>query len=413
MISLTTFTLNNGLRVVHNFHPQAVLSAVEIVYRTGARDESPESTGLAHLFEHLMFGGTPAVPDFDAALQAAGGISNAATSSDYTYFYDILPVQNIETAFWLESDRMRGLSFSERSLKVQRHVVVEEFKETQLNTPYGSVQHTLLPLLYPTHPYRWPVIGVKPEHIEKVTIEKVKDWFAGHYTPNNAILTVVGNISAERVKLLAEKYFAPIPSRELNPPVRPHDPWLTATKQTTIYDRVPQTQITIGYRMDAFGTRGYLAADAISDILSNGKSSRLQQRLVRDKQIFTLVDASISGSEDSGVFYLTGRVAENSDAAIEIARDALIAEAQALALNDTATEEELQRAKNIYESTLTFSNITAANKAHNISMAQLFGEDINSKAAAYRSLTLREIATEARRLFVDHSPAIVVCRPLP
>ena len=413
MIKVNSFTLSNGLQVMHNFHPQAVLSAVEIAYRTGARDEHEDSTGLAHLFEHLMFGGTPEVPEFDSALEAAGGICNAATSSDYTYFYDFLPVQNIETALMLESDRMRGLSFSTKSLEVQRHVVVEEFKQTHLNTPYGGVHHALLPLLYKSHPYRWPVIGIKPEHIEQVTIEQVKDWFYKHYIPNNAILTIVGNISFERVKSLVEKYFGSIQARDIATPDRPDDPWPTQTSEVTIYDRVPQTQITIAFRMDRHGTRGYLAADAISDILSNGKSSRLQQRLVRERHIFTMVDAAISGSDDSGLFYLNGRVANESEAAIIEAKNTLIAEAQALAGTDPATVEELERAKNIYESTLTYSNVTATNKAHNISMAAIHNEDINSLTPAYRSLTLEDITSEAKRLFIDHSPGIVICRPLP
>ncbi len=382
MILLNTFILPNGLQVVHNFHPQAVLAAVEITYRTGARDESPDSTGLAHLFEHLMFGGTPAVPDFDSALEAAGGISNAATSSDYTYFYDILPVQNIATALWLESDRIRGLPFSEKSLQVQRHVVIEEVKQTHLNTPHGGVHHALLPLAYPSHPYRWPVIGIKPEHIEQVTIEQVKDWFYSHYAPNNALLTIVGNIPFHTVKSLVEKYFADIPARDIPSRELPDDPRPSEIQEVTIYDRVPQTQISIAYRMDRYGTRGYLAADAISDILSNGKSSRMQQRLVRRDRLFTLVDASISGSDHSGLFYLTGRVADSSDAAILRARQALIDQAQALAGSDPVTDEELERAKNIYHSTLTLSNLTAANKAHNISQAILHGEDINHLAAS-------------------------------
>jgi len=413
MITLSTFTLPNGLRVVHNRHRQAVLSALEILYLTGSRDESPDSTGLAHLFEHLMFGGTPDVAEFDAVIEAAGGVNNAATSSDYTYFYDILPVQNIETAFWLESDRMRGLAFSEKSLEVQRHVVVEEFKETHLNAPYGGIQHALLPLLYGSHPYRWPVIGAVPEHIERVTIEQVKDWFYSHYAPNNAILTVVGDLSAERVRELAEKWFGPIPARRIAPRVLPVDPWPVAEREVTIYDRVPQTQITIAYRMAPFGEPGYLAADAISDILSNGQSTRIPKRLVREARIFTAADASISGSVDSGLFILSGRVASEDLKAIENAKQALIEQAQQLARPGNVTEEELERAKNIYESNFTFSTITPAGKAHTIAMAQANGEDVNSMVAAYRALTTADIAAEARRLFIDHAPGIVICRPTP
>ncbi len=411
MIHVDTFTLPNGLRVVHNFHPQAVLSAVEIVYLTGARDEREDATGLAHLFEHLMFGGTPAVPDFDSVLEAAGGYSNAATSSDFTYFYDILPVQNIETALWLESDRMRGLAFSPRSLEVQRHVVIEEFKETHLNTPYGGVQHALLPLMYSKHPYRWPVIGISPDHISRVTIHDVKDWFYSHYAPDNAVLSIVGNITFGKVKELVHKYFGDIPPRDIAERNLTDDPRPVEPHEVTIYDRVPQTQITIAYRMSPYGTSEYLAADAISDILSNGKSARLPQRLVREMELFTTVDASITGSEHSGLFLLTGRVADESDDAINTAKEALMAQARALAQADTASDEELERAKNLYDATLTYANVSAPGKAHNIAMAAVHGEDINSMVAAYRSLTVADIAAEARELFIDHAPGIVICRP--
>ncbi len=411
MIDSETFVLDNGLRVVHSHDPLSAMVVVNVLYNTGSRDENPELTGMAHLFEHLMFGGSQNIPSFDSALEMAGGTNNAATSNDFTYFYDIVPASNAETPFWLESDRMLALAFSEKALEVQRHVVIEEFKQTCLNRPYGKIAHELFPMLYTTHPYRWPVIGVEPGHIERVTQDDVRQWFYTHYAPNNAILSVVGNISAEETRSLAEKWFAPIPRREIAPRRLPDAPWLTETKRKDIRDNVPQTLVTIAYRMDAYGSREYFAADAITDILSAGKSSRYFQRLVLGSGLFISADASISGFEHSGFLMITGRINADDDASVDKAIDMLLAEARQLAGPGNVSEYELQRAKNRYESVFTMENMNMVNKSINLALAEYHGENINGNVPRYRSLTTGDIALTARHLFIDHAPAILVTRP--
>lgn len=411
MIDFSTFQLDNGLRVVHSHDPQTAMVVLNVLYDTGSRDETPELTGIAHLFEHLMFGGSANIESFDEALELAGGTNNAATSNDFTYFYDVVPAQNVETSFWLESDRMLGLAFSDRALEVQRSVVIEEFKQTCLNRPYGKVSHELLPMLYREHPYRWPVIGVTPEHIAKVTQDDIRRWFYSHYAPNNAVLAVVGNITLDRTRELAQKWFGPIPRRAVDQRSLPDDPWLTQPLRRTVYDNVPQTAITIAYRMDPYGTRGFLAADAITDILSAGMSARFNQRLVLGTDIFTSADASISGFEHSGLMFLSARVTREDDATIDRAVDMLIGQARLLAQPGDVSEYELQRAKNRYESTFTFDNMNIIAKAQNLARAVYHHEDINDYVPAYQSLTLDEIAQTARHLFVDHAPAILITRP--
>lgn len=413
MIPYSTFTLENGLRVVHSHDPQSAMCAVVVLYDTGGRDESPELTGMAHLFEHLMFGGSANVPDFDSTLEMAGGNSNAATSNDFTIFYDQLPVQNVETALYLESDRMLALAFSDKALEVQRQVVIEEFKEVCLNRPYGKVSHALRPLLYKDHPYCWPVIGIEPGHIAKVCQDDVRSWHRAHYAPENAILCIVGNLSLERVEELARKWFGPIPCRSV--PVRdlPDDPWPLQERRAVITDNVPQTLVSIAYRMDRYGTPGYYAADAITDILSAGKSSRLYQRLVLGTDLFTGADASITGSEESGYLILQGQLAREDDEALEQAITMLQEQARELAQEGNVSAYELERTKNRYESTFTMENVGLIFRAQNLAMAVYHGEDINGIVARYRSITAGEIASTARRLFIDHAPGIVICRPTP
>lgn len=411
MVKYESFTLDNGLRLVCNYDASSALAVVNVLYNTGARDEHPQLTGIAHLFEHLMFGGSVHVPEFDAVLELAGGQSNAATSADFTYFYDQLPVQNVETAFYLESDRMLSLSFSDKALQVQRAVVVEEFKQTCLNRPYGKVMHTLRPLIYDAaHPYSWPVIGKEPAHIEGVTQQNVKDWFASHYAPNNAILSVAGGIEPSRALELARKWFGPIPARSIAP--RPvmvgDDAWPTQEKRVVVKDNVPQTAIYIAYRMPPYGEEGYDAADAITDILSAGKSTRLFQRLMLATDIFASADAFITASEHSGLLIFTARLNESSDRAIDRAVEMLKAEARQLAVPGNVTQYELDRAKNKFESVFTLENTNLVNLARTLAIAQYHGEDINSTVPRYRRLTLADIARTAQRIFIDHAPAIAI-----
>lgn len=408
MIESESFMLDNGLRVVYSNDPQTAMVAINVLYNTGARDERRDLTGIAHLFEHLMFGGSVNIPSHDTELEKAGGTNNAATSADFTYFYDIVPAQNVETPFWLESDRMLSLAFSDKALEVQRNVVIEEFKQTCLNRPYGKTMHNLLPLLYEKHPYRWPVIGIEPDHIAKVTQDDVRNWFYSHYAPNNAILSVVGNVSLDKVKELSLKWFGSIPHRDIPSRHLTDDLWLTEERRVTIYDNVPQTIVSIAFRMDPYGERQYFAADAITDILAAGKSSRLIQRLVLGSDLFTYADASISGYEHSGFLMINGRIASDTDADIEKAIDMLLHEARQLADEGNVTEYELQRSKNRYESVFTFENMNIVNKALNLAIAAYHNEDINDNVPRYRQLTILDIRSTARRLFIDHSPAILV-----
>lgn len=412
MIHYDTFTLDNGLRVVHSHDPQTAMVVVDLLYDTGSRDESPELTGMAHLFEHLMFGGSVNVPEFDRLLEKAGGSNNAATSNDFTYFYDLVPAQNAEMAFYLESDRMLSLAFNPHSLEVQRNVVIEEFKQTTLNRPYGRSAHHLLPMLFGSHPYSWPVIGCEPAHIERVAMENVKEWFYTHYAPNNAILAVVGRISLEETKRLTQKWFGDIPRRPVKERRLEDTPWLLQPVRKVVTDVVPQTALTMAWRMDAYGEPGYLEADAITDILSAGTSSRFYRRLVRGNDLITAADASISGLEHQGMLMASVRLDRGDDTAVDEAIAIVENEVRQLAEPGNVTEYELQRTKNRHESTSTFENMNLINLAQNLARAIYHGEDINEQEAAYRSLTCEGIAATARRLFIDHAPAILITRPV-
>lgn len=411
MIPYSTFNLNNGLRVVHSYDPESAMVVLNTLYDTGARDEMPTLTGVAHLFEHLMFGGSVNVPSFDRHMELAGGRTNAATGNDFTVFYEVVPAQNAETAFYLESDRMLQLAFSQKGLEVQQHVVVEEFKEVCLNRPYGTLMHHMRPLLYKEHPYRWPVIGIDPEHVERVTLEDVRKWFYSHYAPNNATLAVVGNITLERTRELAEKWYGSIPNRHVEARKLVDDSWPTIAQREVVYDNVPQTMVAIGFRMDEYGTKGYFAADAITDILAAGQSSRFFQRLVMGTDLFTLAEASITGAEHSGFVILMGMITRDDDESIEQAQEMLLAQARQLAEEGNVSDYELERTKNRYESTFTFDNVALLSRAQNLAQAVYHGEDINDIVPRYRSLTLEDIASTAKDIFVDHAPATVIYRP--
>lgn len=411
MIEVSVFTLANGLRVAHSLEPQGALAVVDILYDTGARDERPHLTGIAHLSEHLMFGGSANVPSYDNALEYAGGTSNASTGSDFTEFYAQLPVQNIETAFFLESDRMAAPDLSQKALDVQRHVVIEEFKQVCLNRPYGRVMHELRPMLYPSHPYRWPVIGIEPDHIAHVTAEDAHAWHSAHYSPDKAVLSVVGNISAERVLEMAEKWFGHIPASSPEPRRLADDPWPASLQIKEIRDNVPHTAIFMAYRMDPYGERGYFAADAITDILSAGKSSRMYQRLMMGTDLFSMAQASITGSEHSGMLLLAAYLNKDTDDEVKRAVETLMAECEQLAEPGNVTAYELERTKNRYESTFVFENVNTISRAQNIALAVMHGEDINDCVPRYRSLSLDDISSTASRLFIDHKPAVVIYRP--
>lgn len=406
MIHYNTFTLSNGLRVVHNYDPSTVMVAVNILYNVGARDESPELTGMAHLMEHLMFGGSVNIPAFDRAIEDAGGSNNAWTSNDFTNYYDIAPAVNFETLLWLESDRMLGLNFNPKSLEVQRSVVIEEFKETHLNAPYGDLMHHLRALVYKRHPYRWPTIGLTPEHIERVTPDDVRNFFYSHYAPNNAVLAISGHVTFDEARRAVEHWFGDIPSRPIAPRQLPEEDPIDHPRHLTVTGRVPRAVITLAYPMPAHGEPGYIEADLITDILASGRSSRFYRRLVMEGKLFTEADASILGSNERGILMLRGHVADPSPRALDHAAEMLQQEAMQLcheasaAHPDGVTSQELERAVNRYLSERAFSSMSYVSRAQKLSNAILLGEDINAIPEAYKRVTTADIASAARSILI-------------
>ncbi len=403
----STFTLANGLRVIHNYDPATAMVAVDVLYNVGARDESPELTGMAHLFEHLMFAGSEHVPDYDCALERVGGISNAWTSNDFTNFYDVAPAANAETLFWLESDRMLSLSFSEKSLEVQRSVVIEEFKQTHLNRPYGDLSHHLRALLYTTHPYRYPTIGKEIDHLRRVTLDDLRRFYFSHYAPNNAVLSVSGNLTPDHTRELAEKWFGSIPRRDIAPRLYKPEAPITSPRSERLRRDVPRAMITVAFPMPGYGQPGYIECDLITDILANGRSARFYRELVMKGDLFSDADASISGSDEPGFLMLNARLNRSDDASVAEARRVLTDAACALARPGNVTGHELTRAVNRYESQTTFSSMNYLSKAQAMAMAEMHGEDINSIVPAYRRVTVDDItSTAARILTPTHSATI-------
>lgn len=411
MIETTRFELDNGLRFIHNYDGNTAMVAVNVLYNVGARDENPELTGLAHLFEHLMFGGSVNIPDFDGAIQRAGGKNNAWTSNDFTNFYDIVPAQNVETAFWLESDRMLSLAFSDKALEVQRSVVIEEFKQQCLNRPYGDLSHYLRRLAYTVHPYAWPVIGKTPEHIAKVTQDDVRNFFFSHYAPNNAVVAVSGNVPAEEVRHLAEKWFGGIPRRDIAPRNYPQEPMQHQPRYAEATGHVPATDITIAYPMEGYGTKQYFCADLLTDLMANGESSIFYRELLMGTDLFTSVDASILGSEEPGLLMLNMRLREEGRDNEQRAIATVTAKVEDI-INRDIPQQQLTRAVNRMESAALFSNISYLAKAQALALAEMHGEDMNKIIENYRILTPDDLRQSARDIFNPDRANTLIYRPL-
>ncbi len=372
--------------------------ALNIVYDVGSRDEHPNKTGFAHLFEHLMFGGSIHIPEYDVPAQEAGAENNAWTNDDVTCYYIAVPSQNVETAFWLESDRMLSLAFSEKSLQTQKQVVIEEFKQRCLNQPYGDISHLIRNLAYQIHPYSWPTIGKDPSHIEQATLEDVKSFFFDHYAPNNAVLSVTGNISIEETIRLSEKWFAPIERR--NVPLRnlPKEPQQNAPHFLEVERNVPASSIYKAYHIGGRNDEDYYAWDMLSDILANGRSARLFQHLVMEKQSFLEINAYISGNTDPGLFYITGKPApgislEDADKIIQQELNCICVE--------KIKDKELEKVKNKFESNELFSNINYLNKGTNLGLFELLGDAnmTNQEVERYREINVLKLQTVANRTF--------------
>ena len=400
MINVTRHTLPNGLRVLHHYDCNTRMTALNVLYDVGSKDDWSHRTGFAHLFEHLMFGGSVNIPDFDSPLQLTGGENNAWTSNDVTNYYTIAPTHNIETAFWLESDRMLQLAFTPQSLEVQRHVVIEEFKQRNLNQPYGDIYQLIRPLAYTTHPYRWPVIGRSIEEIEAATLDEVKEFFYAHYAPNNAILCVAGSISWEETLRLCEKWFAPIPRREIAPRNLPVEPKQTAPRRLSVERDVPLDAIVKVYHMCDRRNAQYHACDLLSDVLGTGASSRLYKELVQEQQLFNSIDASISGEIECGLLIINGKL--NKGVSIEEGEAAINREIAKLQ-QEGVTEREINKVINRFEAEHLVSNLNYTDKAANLAYHELIGraEDINTEVDKYKALTPKDIQNAAREVLQE------------
>lgn len=398
MISFDKIILENGLKVIVHQDKSTPIVALNILYDVGARDEDPQKTGFAHLFEHLMFGGSVNIPKYDIPLENAGGENNAFTNNDITNYYLTIPRQNLELAFWLESDRMLELAISQKSLQVQRNVVIEEFKQSYLNQPYGDVWLLLRPLAYKVHPYQWSTIGKEISHIENATIGDVKAFYQKYYNPNNAILTVAGNVTPSEIEKLAVKWFGPIPPGEPNVRNLPVEPVQTAARSLVAKRNVPVDSIFMAFHMCKRNDKAYHATDLLSDILSNGFSSRLYQRLVKDKRYFSDIHAYISGDIDNGLFVVTGKLIKNVK--MEAAEKAIQQQLDVLK-HEYAGEKELQKVKNKVESSLEFSEVSVLEKAMNLSFSELLGDagQVNHEITKYQAVTKEQIMETARTVF--------------
>ncbi|RFM30231.1 M16 family metallopeptidase [Deminuibacter soli] len=398
MIQYNRFTLDNGLRVLVHEDQSTPLAVVNVMYDVGARDEDPNKTGFAHLFEHLMFGGSIHIDDYDEPLQRAGGENNAYTTNDLTNYYCQLPAQNIETAFWLESDRMLSLAFSKKSLDVQRKVVSEEFKEHYLNKPYGDVWHKMRELAYTTHPYRWMTIGKDLSHIENAQLDDVKHFFFKHYRPINAILVVAGNVKTENIKRLADKWFGNIPMGEKYEHRLPLEPVQKAPRLLEVTADVPVNAFYKTWHMASRLEQGYYNADLVTEILGGGGSSRLYQSLVKEQKLFSNLECYHFGSIDAGLVALEGKLVqgvkmEDASKAVEAELDRMKQEA--------VSEAELQKVKNKTESIIAFEDMGIMSRANSLAFYELLGDAnlMNTELDRYNEVTEEQIKTCSQQLF--------------
>ena len=398
MIQFEKFTLANGLRVIVHQDLSTPMAVMNIMYDVGARDEDPERTGFAHLFEHLMFGGSENIPSYDEPLQMAGGENNAYTTNDLTNYYIQLPAENLETAFWLESDRMLSLAFSEKSLDVQRKVVCEEFKEHYLTKPYGDVWHKMRELAYKKHPYRWMTIGKELSHIENAKLDDVKSFFFKHYRPVNAVLVVAGNVTVERVKELAEKWFGDIPSGQKYNRSLPVEPEQTEERFLEIKANVPLDALYKCWHMGSRMDSSYYAVDLMTDILSGGGSSRLYQSLVKEQKLFSNIECHHFGSTDAGLVVVEGKLVKGVK--MEDAEKAVEKELEKIK-NEKVADAELQKVKNKTESMIAFEDMSVMSRANSLAYYETLGDAawMNFELQKYAKVTTEDILEQSRQIF--------------
>lgn len=398
MITYQKFQLDNGLTVIHHYDNSTQICALNLLYKVGSRNEDPEKTGFAHLFEHLMFGGSKNVSEFDTELQMAGGESNAFTSNDITNYYVTLPANNIETGFWLDSDRMLSLDFNQKSLDVQKNVVIEEFKERYLNQPYGDVWLKILPLAYKTHPYNWPTIGKKIEHIEAADLDQVQSFFFNYYAPNNAILVLAGNITFEDCQKLANKWFGDIPKRDTIIRKYEQEPKQLEPRKEDVYNDVPLDMLVKAYHMGGRLDPDYYACDLLSDILGSGKSARFYNRLVKEKRLFSELDTYISGDVDPGLFLIEGKLIKG--VTFEQAEAAIMEELEFLK-SHPIEESELTKVINKTETNILFGDISVLNRAMKLAFAEFLGDSelVNTEIDHYLNVTPETLLETAKSMF--------------
>jgi zinc protease len=402
MIQFEKFTLSNGLKVIVHRDESTPMACVNILYDIGARDEDEQKTGFAHLFEHLMFGGSVNIPNYDEPLQLVGGENNAFTTNDITNYYCTVPAENLETAFWLESDRMLSLAFTEKSLEVQRNVVIEEFKQRYLNQPYGDVWLLLRPLAFKSHPYKWATIGKEISHIENAVMDDVKGFFKKHYHPANAIMVVAGNVTTDQVKSLSEKWFGDIPAQQKIKRDLPKEAKQKEYRELTVKRDVPANAIYKTYHMCARLDKDYHPTDLLSDVLSRGNSSRLYISLVKEKQMFSDINAYVSGDFDPGLFVVSGKVNDGVD--VHAADKAIEEELRKLML-EPVSENELQKCKNKIESSITFSETDVLTKATNLAISELLGDanQINEEIERYNAVKSTDMLRVANEIFTKEN----------
>ncbi len=406
MIRFERHKLANGMRVLVHRDEGTPMVTVNILYDAGSRDEYPGSTGFAHLFEHLMFGGTTAVPVFDIPVMMAGGENNAFTSNDITNYFITLPANNLETALWLEADRMRGLDLNEERLSNQKSVVTEEFRQRYLNQPYGDLMLLLRPLAYQVHPYRWPAIGMDISHIEKADLASARRFYDRYYNPSNAILSIAGRVNPDDIFALAEKWFGNIPGGTTDRRSLPAEPLQDKRRELTVYRQVPAAHLLMAYHTGPRSSRDFYILDLMTDILAGCDSARFPSLLVRQKELFSDADIYLSGDADPGLVIFSGRLRDGTD--IRMAEEAVTAELNRI-IEESVTPAELDKARNRYESHRLMSYLSAANKAFNIAYHEVLGdaEGINTEKEQYMSVTAGEISEASRKTFRTENSNII------
>lgn len=408
MIYFEEFTLANGLKVILHEDATSHIAVVNVMYNVGSRDEHPSKTGFAHLFEHLMFGGSRNIPSYDTPLQQVGGDNNAYTTTDLTNYYCSLPAVNLETAFWLESDRMLELAFDERSLEVQQKVVIEEFKERYLNQPYGDVWHHLTNMSYTAHPYNWPTIGKELSHIENATMSDVKDFFYKFYRPNNAVLVVAGKVKRKEVEALCKKWFEPIPAGTPYHRSLPQEPGQLSPRRKVIEGDVPLNMVYKAYHMPGKYMNGYYAGEVLCNLLGEGKSALLHAHLVEEQECYTRIDTYTTESFDPGLFVISGSL--TNDVGFEEADHALLGVLKTIA---STTSTELEKVKNQMEAHLIFSQVDLVNRAQDLAAATLLGDTnlVNNEIECFQNVCLEEVKAIAQNILQEQNCTTLYYKP--